>query len=402
MIKPPHTNIWKLFVIKGILWFMIIMPIIVLFFQDNGLNLQQIMTLQACYSLSLSFMEIPSGYAADILGRKKTLILGCILAFIGFGLFSVSYDFWWFLIAEVLLGFGNSFISGADTAIMYDSLLEVKAEDKFLKYEGRSISIGNFSEAAAGILGGILASISLRYPTYAQVLITFFAIPFAVSLREPKIYKQKLKNSWKSIIKVIEFSLVKSKTLRNYIIYSSAIGMGTLMMAWLAQPFLKEIGIEIKNYGVIWAILNIIVGIVAFQSHKIEQKLNQITSLYIVGLICILGYFIIALNISYFGLFILFVFYANRGYATPLLRNYINQNTESNVRATVMSIRSFIIRTSFAITAPFIGWVADHHGLNNAFLVMGIIISIISLLCLIWFTRNKSQIMTNRKSILID
>ena len=32
-----------------------------------------------------------------------------------------------------------------------------------------------------------------------------------------------------------------------------------------------------------------------------------------------------------------------------------------------MSIRSFIIRTSFAITAPFIGWVADHHGLNNAF-----------------------------------
>ena len=74
MIKPPHTNIWKLFVIKGILWFMIIMPIIVLFFQDNGLNLQQIMTLQACYSLSLSFMEIPSGYAADILGRKKTLI----------------------------------------------------------------------------------------------------------------------------------------------------------------------------------------------------------------------------------------------------------------------------------------------------------------------------------------
>ena len=128
---------------------MIIMPIIVLFFQDNGLNLQQIMTLQACYSLSLSLLEIPSGYAADIIGRRKTLILGCILAFLGFSIFSVSYDFWWFLIAEILLGFGNSFISGADTALMYDSLLEAKAEDQFLKYEGRSISIGNFSEAAA-------------------------------------------------------------------------------------------------------------------------------------------------------------------------------------------------------------------------------------------------------------
>ena len=103
MIKLPHPNIWKLFVIKGSLWFMVIMPIIVLFFQDNGLNLFQIFTLQASYSLSLSLMEIPSGYAADIIGRKKTLILGCILAFIGFSLFSISYDFWWFLVAEILL-----------------------------------------------------------------------------------------------------------------------------------------------------------------------------------------------------------------------------------------------------------------------------------------------------------
>ena len=146
MIRLPHSNIWKLFVIKGALWFMIIMPIIVLFFQDNGLNLQQIMTLQACYSLSLSLMEIPSGYAADIIGRRKTLILGCILAFIGFSIFSVSYDFWWFLIAEILLGFGNSFISGADTALMYDSLLEAKAEDQFLKYEGRVFQLEIFQK----------------------------------------------------------------------------------------------------------------------------------------------------------------------------------------------------------------------------------------------------------------
>jgi MFS family permease len=119
MIRFPHPNILKLFIIKGALWFM-------MFFQDNGLSLQSIMILQACYSLSVGLMEIPSGYAADILGRRKTLILGCVLAFIGFSLFSISYNFWWFLAAEILLGLGNSFISGADTALMYDSLLEVK------------------------------------------------------------------------------------------------------------------------------------------------------------------------------------------------------------------------------------------------------------------------------------
>jgi MFS family permease len=271
MITLPHPNIWKLFVIKGALWFMIIMPVIVLFFQDHGLNLQEIMILQSCYSLALGLMEIPSGYAADILGRRKTLILGCILAFIGFSVFSVSYDFWWFLAAQIFLGLGNSFISGADTAIMYDSLLEVKAENRFLKYEGRSVSIGNFSEAAAGIIGGFLAAISFRYPAYAQVIVAMITIPFAFSLVEPKTQTKQLKNSWKSIISVVKFSLVESKILRTYIIYSAIMGIGTLMMAWLAQPFLKDIGIGMKNYGVIWALLNILVGIVAFLAYRIDK-----------------------------------------------------------------------------------------------------------------------------------
>jgi len=396
MIKLPHPNIWKLFVIKGSLWFMVIMPIIVLFFQDNGLNLYKIMILQACYSLSLGLTEIPSGYAADILGRKKTLILGCVLAFVGFSIFSISYDFWWFLAAEILLGLGNSFISGADTALMYDSLLEVKAEDRFLKYEGRSISIGNFSEAAAGILGGFLAAISFRYPAYAQVLVALIAIPFAISLKEPKMHKERLKSSWKSVMGVVKFSLVESKILRTYIIYSSAIGIGTLMMAWLAQPFLKDIGIGMKNYGMLWALLNIIVGVFAFLAHKIERRFTELNSLLFVGLFSVLGYILLANNMNYVGLFILFIFYANRGYATPLLRNYINHHTESNVRATVMSVRSFIIRTSFAIIAPFIGWIADQQGLSTAFFVMGLIITVAGGLCLVWFVKNQKQTVLNR------
>ena len=391
MTKLPHPNIWKLFVIKGSLWFMVIMPVIVLFFQDHGLNLQEIMIIQACYSLSLGLTEIPSGYAADILGRRKTLILGCVLAFVGFSIFSISYDFWWFLVAQIFLGLGNSFISGADTAIMYDSLLEVKAEDRFLKYEGRSVSIGNFSEAAAGILGGFLAAISFRYPAYAQVIVAMITIPFAFALVEPKTQTKRLKNSWESILSVVRFSLVESKILRTYIIYSAIMGIGTLMMAWLAQPFLKDIGMGMKNYGIIWALLNILVGVVAFLAYRIDKTLKPINSLILIFASSVFGYILIAQNINYLGLFILFLFYANRGYATPLLRNYINKHTESNVRATVMSIRSFIIRTTFAIIAPFIGWIADHEGLSSAMMAMSIIIAVIGGICLAWFIKNQKE-----------
>ena len=73
-----YSNIWKLYVIKGLKWFMIVMPIVVLFFQENGLSLQEVMILQGMYSFMVAAMEIPSGYLADVFGRKNTLILGAI------------------------------------------------------------------------------------------------------------------------------------------------------------------------------------------------------------------------------------------------------------------------------------------------------------------------------------
>ena len=90
MRKLPHPNIAKLFAIKGLLWFMVVMPVIVLFFQDNGLSLQEIMFLTASYSLSVALMEIPSGYAADQIGRKK---IPCIRLCIGFFRFWFVFTF---------------------------------------------------------------------------------------------------------------------------------------------------------------------------------------------------------------------------------------------------------------------------------------------------------------------
>ena len=168
------------------------------------------------------------------------------------------------------------------------------------------------------------------------------------------------------------------------------------MMAWLAQPFLKEIGVSMKNYGFIWALLNVTVGVFAFATHQLEKKVSSFTSLLIIGIITLSTYLLMGSNLSYYSLIILFVFYANRGYATALLRNYININTVSNVRATVLSVRSFIIRISFAIIAPFIGWVADKHSLEKAFMCMGVISGMASIYCLIWFYKNPTKILERR------
>ena len=72
------ANIWKLYLIKMSKWFMVFMPIVVLFFQSNGLNLREVMTINAIYSLSTAFFEIPSGYFSDKFGRKHSIIIGTL------------------------------------------------------------------------------------------------------------------------------------------------------------------------------------------------------------------------------------------------------------------------------------------------------------------------------------
>ena len=145
---------------------MVSMPIIVLFFQEHGLSLTQVMFLQAIYSLSVAVFEIPSGYIADLFGRKNTIVISTVFSFIGYLIFSFYGGFFAFAIAEVLIGIGGSLMSGSDSALLYDTLLETDNKEAYTKIEGRNYAIGNFSEATAGILGGFLAVGSIYLPIY--------------------------------------------------------------------------------------------------------------------------------------------------------------------------------------------------------------------------------------------
>jgi len=372
-------NILKLYLLRGFLWFMLAMPIIVLFFQENGLTLMEVMILQSVYSFTIAFTEIPSGYIADFFGRKNSLIFSTILTFFGYLIFSNFSSFEFFVCAQVIIALGGSLMSGADSALMYDTLLEIKEEKQYTKIEGRTYGIGNFSEAIAGLLGGLLATSSLLLPIQIQTAVLFLCIPIAISLVEPGIHKNnKLKNGFHTIFKVVKFSLIENIKLRWLIIYSSIMGVATLSAAWLAQPFFKSIDISLIYYGVLWASLNVTTGISSVNSYKYEQRYNTPNLMLVLGILMSLSFFIISLLPNYYGLILIFSIYYLRGVITPLLKNQININTKSNIRATVMSVRSFILRITFAIVAPILGYLADNNSIYNSFLLLSILIILIS------------------------
>jgi len=392
MVQSVKSNIIKLYLIKIAKWFMLFMPIIVLFYQDNGLAMQDIFTLKAVYSIAIVILEIPSGYLADVLGRKKTLIIGTILGFLGFVVYDFSFSFWGFLMAELVLGLGQSLISGADSALLYDSLKAMGNEKKYLKYEGRMVSVGNFAEAIAGILGGLLAEISLRTPFYGQTAIAFIGIPAAILLVEPVRYQKISRMRMIDILGIVKYSLFKSGHLKWTIFYSAIIGTTTLTMAWFVQPYFKMVELPLAMFGVFWALLNLSVGITSYYAHKLEFSLGQYKTMVLITVMIPSLYIVLSQINALWGIAILFLFYLVRGFATPILKDYINKLTESNIRATVLSVRNFMIRIVFAGVGPFLGWYTDIFSLSNALLLAGITFFTIAIVFLLFFlkTRQKS------------
>jgi MFS family permease len=208
-----RKNIARLYVVKISKWFNLVMPVVVLFYQDNDMGMHEIFILKSIYSLAIVALELPSGWMADVWGRKKTLLLGSC-----FG----KRRFFHVQLLLRILGFcggRNSF--GCRPFLCFGSRFchvvrkseSRKKSDLYVKHEGRITSAGNFAEAIAGIAAGFLAAISLRTPFYFQFVVATLAIPAAFSLTEPGIKAATHVHSLKQMALNLKNTLLKQADL---------------------------------------------------------------------------------------------------------------------------------------------------------------------------------------------
>jgi MFS family permease len=383
-------NLRALYLIKISKWMNLVMPVVVLFYVNSGMSMQEVFTLKAVYSFTLMFFEIPNGYFADQVGRRISLITGAVLGTAGFLIYSLSSGFYEFVIAEVVLGISLSLVSGADSAMLYDTLSAGGEAKKYTRVEGKITSFGNFAEAIAGILGGLLAIISLRTPFFFQTAIAAIAIPAALSLREPPLVTHLKRISPGGVLRVIRLSLYADKKLSWAIMLSAVIGASTLTMAWFVQPFLIHAGVSVGWFGGIWAFLNAAVGVASYYAWKFEERAGSRFTVILIAAALVISYIGMSVLPMLFGFAMMLVFHLFRGIATPTLRNYINLLTDSNVRATVLSVRNFIIRLLFVLLGPLLGWATDNYSLQTALLMAGLFFGFFSFLSVYFFLKNRS------------
>jgi len=378
MERDIYSNIYKLYIIKIAKWFMLIMPIIALFYNHHGLNDFQMLVVQATYSLSIVVFEIPSGYIADLWGRKNTLIFGTICGSLGYVIYSCTSNFWGFLAAELILGIGESFVSGADSAMLYDSLAHLRSTEKYLKLEGRITAVGSFAETIASSIGGALAIFAgLRAPFIVQAIVASIGIPAACTLFEPNRKMISEKASLKHVFSIFHKSLFQDLRLSSALVLSSIAGCATLTMAWVAQLIFVHNHLTETNTTILWVSLNLCVAIISMFAAHIHGIVGSKAVFWaiIISLPC--AYLAIPLQSNFtIVIGILFLFYIIRGLATPILKEQVNTRCTSDVRATVLSIRSLLIRLLFSAAGPAIGWVAVKQNFNFALLSYGIVLII--------------------------
>ncbi len=383
-----NIKIYYLYEIMAGMFFSV--PIMVLFWQANGLSLKQIMILQSLFSLATVVLEVPTGYFADLFGRKKSLILAGVFWTLGIIIYSLGYGFYQFLIAELVFAIGNSFRSGADSAFVYDTLVDLKEEKRYKKIWGNTVFIRVMSLAFSAIIGGLIAKTDLRLTLY--VSIPFFAIQILLAflMKEPKRHKVIFEKGYLlQLFNIFKKVFVDNKKLKWLIIYSGIVYGFNQSALWLYQPYFKLTGLDIMYFGFVFAGFNAVSAFTSKYAYKLEEKIGQKYSLIMLVFLVGISYLLMSSFVFLFSFSFCFLQQFVRGYLITVVNEYVNKLANSSIRATILSVQNMLGRLFYAMIIPIIGWVADVYTLTQAMTILGITVLLLGFLSLLMLKKVK-------------
>lgn len=362
--------------------FMVIMPVAVPFFQSKGLSMQEVFSLQAVFALLVLVTEVPSGYVADMLGRKRTLLIGGLFAGIGHSLLLVADGFWTLAMFEAALAISHSLVSGADLALAYDTELVLgqhraqragarQSEQQVLQRDadqqhrqrqvvGKLFAVRTLSEAAAGLVCSLLLLYwSMPEAVWVQAVVGWLPLLVALTLVEPPQVRMSDAGHWQNVRAIVRHLWHSDRLLRRCFMALCFWPLTTFYAVWLTQELWQQQGIGLVHFGYLWAGLALVATVAGRYAHSTEDWLGSRGLLLVLGLLPIAGYLSMASFGLLGGLAGAMAFFLARGWGLVVLRDGLNCRVPSEFRATANSMASFGFRAGFVLTGPVIGYAYD-------------------------------------------
>jgi MFS family permease len=364
-----RSNPPKLYAYKFLSEFFLVVPVLIPYYIYHGLNATQIFTIQAAYHVAVLVLEIPSGYLADVVGRKRTLVLGVLFFPVSMALYAFTGSFLTFVLAECSMAVANSMRSGCDSALMYDTLISLGREAEYRRFEGRSFLFTRLGTSLAAVAGGFLAVRSLHLPFYVNVATYCLIPPIVLTLVEPG---RKKRESRSPLLDILHISgrCFRHRRLRWLMLMAALIQAVSVTGVWAYFLYFRSLHIRLALYGVLFAVFQLSSALGSAGAHAVSLRIGEKASL--VSLLGI-GLVFVALGaVSSPGMVALIVPSALLwGFGWPVFMDAFNRLTVSEIRATVLSVASMCASILFVVMSPLFGRLVDAVGLSRSFLVLG-------------------------------
>lgn len=358
----------------------------ILFFNDLGFSFTQIGLIMMMFPLSTLIFELPTGAIADLYGRKASVLIGTLI--MGIAMFSVFFltNFYLILLAFAIMGFGLTFISGAENAWVVD-LIKRNKKNYIQEYFSKKQVFNGVGVFLSGFIGAFFVKLfGVSIIWVAGGLANFVAFSILIFGQEHFIRRKiKIRKSFENINiqtkKSVNYSwkhpVLFSILLAGIIFVFAGEFGGTI--SWI--PFLEDLGFPDYAFGYLWSALGLIGAIAPIVSLKLAKK-NKERNFIVLSLIAatIPLFFIVFVSEIVFALGIVFIGAFFFALSQPVEVMYFHKFVVSKLRATVGSFMALVMSIAGIIALPLAGFVVDLIGprytifLSALIMIPGIII----------------------------
>lgn len=339
------------------------------------LTLAQVGLMEAFFWGVKVLLEVPAGAIADRFGRRTAFVLGLLVEGSGIVMFAFASSYPLLVLAYGLWAGGFAFRSGNDQAYLYDTLVAAGRSEEFSALAGRYQAMWSVAIMLTGIGGAALAS-----STTLQVPLALGAIPYAIALgavammdEPPRANAEAPRLRYLQTLQAAASALRRAPAVRGVLLFEIALSSAFVADMLLLQPFMQQHGVGLALFG----IMQVPVRLGAVVGSVGAAWVIRVTGIRRLAggalLMTLAGLLVLAL-FDHVAAFIGFVVMQMAlGVMGPASSGYVNDRTESNIRATVMSVVPLGTAIVFTIVGPFAGIVGD-ASLRLAFGAMALVL----------------------------
>lgn len=363
-MQPIRKTIWKYYIFTFLLNLHFFSAVLVPFFtQWGGISLAQVQLVQSWFMLWTFLLEVPTGVIADKFGRKYSIAIGSLVLVLGALIYGSKPQFEVFLLGELLFAMAFALLSGADVALLYDSLKEAGLEHESKKIFGRAHAIKLFAFLTAALSGGFIADgFGIQAPMIATAIPFLLAAGIAWSIPEPSIGKTVSESKrYLDIAKQGMIFLRGHKQLKLIALDSVVVSSAAYFVIWFYQPLLQREGISIAYFGIVHALL-VTSQIVVSSQFTFFERIFGSTKAFIrfTAFITSVAFFMVVIYPHVVTILLFVVLAGGFGLTRiELMTVYMQKLIPSEQRSTILSYISMLRRLGLVFLNPFIGYIAD-------------------------------------------